>query len=78
MSVHTAEIRFDVKRMRTEYFDNSEIDSAFVDSPSPSEGPDKILDASLTSFTPDYFDCLFGENKLEKINNARDRSNSNR
>ena len=63
MSVSATEIQFDVKRMRTEYFDNSEIDSAFVDSPSPSEGPDKILDVSLASFTSGYFDCLFGETK---------------
>ena len=49
-----------VGRIRTEYPDNSELDSSLVDSPSLSEGPDKILDASLASFPQGYFDCLFG------------------
>ena len=49
----------EIGRMRTEYPDNSELDSSLIDSPSSSEGPDKILDASLASFPQGYFDCLF-------------------
>ena len=52
-------------------FGNSEIDSSFVDSPSPSEGPDKILDASLALFPPGYFDCLFGDAGTGIITNDR-------
>ena len=61
MSTSATEIQFDVKKIRTEPFDDLAIDSSLIDSPSPSEGPDKILDASLASFPPGYFDCLFGE-----------------
>ena len=56
-----SEILFDVKRMRTEKFENSELDASFVDSASDSEGPDRALDAYLASIPAGFFDCLFGE-----------------
>jgi len=55
------EISFDVKSMRTENFENTEIDASFVDSASPSDGPDKALSAFNASFPAGYFDSLFEE-----------------
>ena len=56
-----SEILFDVKSMRTEKFENSEIDSSFVDSASHSDGPDKALSAFNSFFPAGYFDQLFTE-----------------
>jgi len=57
----TTEILFDVKDVRDgEKFENSETDSSFVDSASPSEGPDKALDAYLSTVPSGFFDRLFG------------------
>jgi len=56
-----------LETVRGKVITDSEIDSSFVDSPSPSEGPDKILDASLASFPPGYFDCLFGGKLMSKL-----------
>ena len=56
-----------IGRMQTEYPDNSDLDPSLIDSPSPSEGPDKILDASLASFLPGYFDCLCGRKNNVKV-----------
>jgi len=56
-----SEIQFDVKKMRTEEFENSEIEASFVDSASSSDAPDKVLSAFNASFPEGYFDCLFQE-----------------
>lgn len=47
--------------MRTEKFENSEIEASSVASASPSDGPDKALSAFNASFLPGYFDKLFRE-----------------
>jgi len=55
------EIQFEIKNMRTEEFENSEIQASFVDSASPSEGPDRALSAFNSFFPTGYFDSLFQE-----------------
>ena len=62
---YALEMREVMREMFGECGSNSEADSAIIDSPSQSEGPDKILDASLSSFPPGYFDGLFGEDKSQ-------------
>jgi hypothetical protein len=64
----TPEIQFDVKALLIpgDGFENSEIDASFVDSASPSEGPDWVLDAFFDSFPPGYLAGLFGEKEGEK------------
>ena len=55
------EIQFEIKNMRTEKFENSEIQASIVDSASPSEGPDRAISAFNSSFPTGYFDSLFQE-----------------
>ena len=42
-------------------FENSEIDTATIDSASPSDGPDRVLSVFNSVFPVGYFDSLFQE-----------------